>query len=170
MRGSCAVDECASPILARGWCNAHYRRWKLYGDPTGSKPRKARGACSVDGCDRLSEAHALCKTHLSRWRRTGTTEAYEPVETRFDLFVHQQGPDECWEWLGPRNNENYGRVGTQYAHRVACERAHGTPTPGQVAMHSCDNPPCVNPAHLSWGTQSENVRDGWARTRKAASK
>ncbi len=30
-------------------------------------------------------------------------------------------------------------------------------------MHSCDNPPCVNPAHLSAGTYSENA---WDKTRK----
>ena len=33
-----------------------------------------------------------------------------------------------------------------------------------VAMHSCDNPPCVNPEHLSVGNQSQNLID--ARRRK----
>lgn len=28
----CSVDGCDRPSKARGWCNAHYLRWKRYGD------------------------------------------------------------------------------------------------------------------------------------------
>lgn len=28
-----------------------------------------------------------------------------------------------------------------------------------VAMHSCDNPPCCNLAHLTWGTKADNTQD-----------
>jgi DNA-binding transcriptional regulator YdaS (Cro superfamily) len=34
-----------------------------------------------------------------------------------------------------------------------------------VAMHSCDNPRCNNPAHLSWGTSAENNADRDAKGR-----
>ncbi len=35
--------------------------------------------------------------------------------------------------------------------------------PKVVAMHTCDNPPCFNPAHLVAGTQSQNIKDSWIR-------
>ena len=30
---------------------------------------------------------------------------------------------------------------------------------GLIVMHSCDTPRCVNPAHLSQGTQADNAHD-----------
>lgn len=32
---SCAVEDCDSPSTKRGWCNAHYIRWRRHGDPVG---------------------------------------------------------------------------------------------------------------------------------------
>lgn len=36
---------------------------------------------------------------------------------------------------------------------------------GRQALHSCDNPNCINPKHLRWGTISDNMRDAYARGR-----
>jgi hypothetical protein len=43
----CDVDGCRKPGVARGWCHAHYSRWRRYGSPTGkpeptTKPSDAR--------------------------------------------------------------------------------------------------------------------------------
>ena len=44
-----------------------------------------------------------------------------------------------------------------YAHRIAYRLVHGHLMKGAVVMHSCDNPNCVNPAHLQAGSQRNNM-------------
>jgi hypothetical protein len=36
MNRECAVSDCVKPVLAKGFCRAHYKRNHLYGDPLGS--------------------------------------------------------------------------------------------------------------------------------------
>lgn len=66
----CDVLECENPVRARGWCNAHYHRWKKYGDPL--KLWENPG-CGVDRCDRPHSCRGYCAPHYARWRRTGST-------------------------------------------------------------------------------------------------
>lgn len=79
------------------------------------------------------------------------------------------GDNECWPWIGCRNSRNYGQFRlphrTVTAHRVALTISAGF-SPGKLSMHSCDNPPCCNPAHLLWGTKSENALDMTAKGRR----
>lgn len=79
----------------------------------------------------------------------------------------------CWPWNGTRE-KGYGQfyVGKSNgisiyarAHRIAYARVHGYIPAGLLVMHSCDNPPCVNPEHLSVGTDADNVRDRDTRCR-----
>lgn len=48
--------------------------------------------------------------------------------------------------------------------RHILERKHG-PLGKLGALHSCDNPACINPSHLRPGTQQDNVNDAVARGR-----
>lgn len=38
----CDVDGCTVQARARGWCGAHYERWRRHGDPTGVPEPRVR--------------------------------------------------------------------------------------------------------------------------------
>jgi hypothetical protein len=117
-------------------------------------------------------ARGCCHKHYQRLRRTGHPEfeLRAPVRERFARYENHGGPDECWEWTGGCDEDGYGNLwvdGTQKrASRLAWEYATGTP-PGHgiLVCHQCDNPPCVNPAHLFLGTILDNNRDKMAKGR-----
>jgi hypothetical protein len=88
-----------------------------------------------------------------------------------------QGPNgDCWIWTGNRNHNNYGflswpdrcrdRSGHNVmAHRTSFEFVKGVIDEGLCILHSCDNPPCVNPAHLSADTHQKNLEEAKERNR-----
>lgn len=134
------------------------------------------GQCSIDGCVRPVTARGLCNTHYMQQRRAGLlpigTRSRGSLEERFWRFV-AKGPG-CWEWQGgSKSQKGYGLIqqggkGTPrvLAHRLSYQIHHGPIEPGMVIMHLCDNPRCVNPAHLKQGTASENILDSFRKGRK----
>lgn len=94
------------------------------------------------------------------------------LSERFWGKVDRRGPGECWEWTASRDQKGYGRINIGGKHgtpviasRVAFELTFRPLLPGECVLHSCDNPPCVNPAHLRAGTYRDNNRDTVLRGR-----
>lgn len=69
----------------------------------------------------------------------------------------------CWNWEGLKDKNGYGRLGIGKkvfrCHRLSYEVFCGPIPPDMFVMHSCDNPSCINPDHLSVGSPDDNVQD-----------
>ena len=133
--------------------------------------------CSLPGCDSPVKAVKLCNRHWLRRYFHGDVNHTERIvgagtthEERFWSRVDQSGGlDACWLWQGPLMNKGYGTVKCNHrrwlAHRFSLYLYLGREPQGLV-LHSCDNPPCVNPRHLREGTHADNTRDAIERGRR----
>lgn len=98
-----------------------------------------------------------------------------PVEERFWEKVDKSGgPDGCWPWTSA-TALGYGvfwlNGGNVKAHRLAWELTIGPIPPGEgyhgtCVCHKCDNPICVNPAHMFLGSVADNAADCSRKFRK----
>ncbi len=89
---------------------------------------------------------------------------------RFWSLIDRRAPDECWPWKGRRHKRGYGFFDTKTerglrATRVLIVVVTGKDPSDKEACHSCDNPPCCNPDHVSTGTHQKNMRDARDRGR-----
>jgi hypothetical protein len=88
----------------------------------------------------------------------------ERVETLFWSRVQKSAG--CWTWTGPVGNHGYGTIARgRLAHRKIWAIVNGPIPKGMLLMHSCDNRRCVQPEHLSLGTDLLNMRDAKAKGR-----
>lgn len=96
----------------------------------------------------------------------------QPLEVRFWSKVNKTNPNGCWIWLGTKDRKGYGKIHAHgkngvLAHRVAWELTNGLIPNRLHILHHCDNPSCVNPAHLFLGTNADNVADKLKKGRQA---
>ena len=75
----------------------------------------------------------------------------------------------CWDWMKYKNVKGYGVVGVRkkslLAHRFSYSMFVGEIPRGAFVCHTCDNPSCVNPAHLFIGNNQDNMDDMRAKGR-----
>jgi hypothetical protein len=138
----CAISDCPTDAVCRGWCQKHYVRWRRTGDPE----------------------------KVLRVYREPPRLPPIPKRERWEAKVDKSG--DCWLWTGSRNTYGYGQLRTghrgllEMAHRLAWEFHRGPIPAGMNVLHACDNPTCVNPDHLMVGSQSANAIDMVAKGRQ----
>ena len=93
------------------------------------------------------------------------------VIERIERSIINQSDDDCWithySQKGGRSTHVTIRADRMRSlHRIAWEAHNAEPIPeGMIVMHTCDNPPCCNPAHLVLGTPKDNTHDAISKGR-----
>jgi HNH endonuclease len=69
-------------------------------------------------------------------------------------------------YIGQKYGSIWYKGNQERAHRVSWMLENGPIPKGFVVMHICDVPQCVNPKHLTIGTQHQNIMDCIAKRRQ----
>lgn len=139
LASACGVLECQRPVLARGLCRRHYRKWQKYGDAMAGRTR-AYNRVAVDQF--LAVAVAYRGEDCLLWPFARNKQGYGAVRVGGKHYV---------------------------ASRYICEQVRGAPVEtGLEAAHGCGNGHlgCVSPLHLRWATRRENIDEALKHGRR----
>jgi len=127
---TCSIEGCGKRVRARGWCNAHWIRWKKYGEPLAGNPT-LRGeplrffqetVLPFDSNECLAWPYAKSSGYGTLW---------------FNGRLRRVSRLVCEARNGPPPTSQH-----EAAHE--CGKGHEG---------------CVNPRHLAWKTSRENKAD-----------
>ena len=175
---TCSAPDCSSDAIIATMlgpcCNKHYLRVITHGGftlPARARSRDATCAICAKPFDRgysMNAKRAANNQFCSPACRAthAANESAADMPERFWSFVGRRGEKECWLWNGSLNANGYGQFTwvtagkrTHIATRIAYRLVNGEIPPKMFVCHSCDNPRCVNPAHLWLGTAKDNMQD-----------
>jgi DNA-binding XRE family transcriptional regulator len=108
-----------------------------------------------------------CSSNCWNGSQLGWTPKHKWAKKRLHEITSQILPPNkqgCWFWNGNINRvTGYGKIIWESkehgAHRWMWEMVIGTIPDGMCILHKCDNPRCVNPAHLFLGNTLDNMKD-----------
>lgn len=63
---TCKVKGCKEGAKSKGYCDKHYKKWRLYGDPLHTNKK-----CLYHGCNELQTFYGLCNTHYNEFVKIG---------------------------------------------------------------------------------------------------
>jgi hypothetical protein len=89
--GPCPVDGCGKPKYGSGFCQAHYERFRKYGDPLGVATKKTGGKCSTESCAGAVVANGVCAACYARIKKHGNAGYSRRHLTRFEKVIDSNG-------------------------------------------------------------------------------
>ena len=131
----CFVDGCRKKVVAKGFCDRHYRRSK----------------------EGLEMTVPIIEFGLSLKDRVLKGMDIKDLKTGCVNWKMYRNPDGYGQF-----GFNGKKV---FAHRSSYEVFIGEIPKGFIVRHICDNPSCVNPEHLEIGTKQDNSNDCISRGR-----
>lgn len=128
----CSIEGCGNKgRIVRGWCPAHYQRYRAYGSPTGSASPREQRICRLDGCRRIHYCGGYCAPHYRRARKTGDPGTVE-VKSRHEVWAAGATEGTCWscgetkpadDFYTRSNDPAHPKYGLRFAQCKNCVRA-----------------------------------------------
>ena len=168
---TCSITGCNRPTATRGWCAAHYTRWRRHGDVGGVEvaTKGVRRECAVEGCGRAATSRKMCGKHYLRMLRKGTVEVL-PKSGPGSLFwrdredlTYDAAHDRVKRQRGRASEHSCGDCGSQaedwaYQHQASAPLADdlGRPYSEDVS----DYAPMCRPCHRRFDMRQSRTIGG----------
>lgn len=121
----CKVKSCPRvDIEARGFCGAHYQRWRhhLPLNVRIRQPAPPSGKCTIMGCNALHSARGLCSSHYNRWNRYG--DPMKPPK-RAKKGHARYGAPGGYIWIFAKGHPGANKNNCIFEHRIIMEKMLG---------------------------------------------